>query len=91
MSSSSTIVNMPFSKTQAGPQTDFIQLLDPELLEKLPTVEFKKISYDRILGDMTNSYLEKHPNVPFHEVIDIIRPLADADYLDQIARNCNSN
>ncbi len=90
MSNLTKIVDIPFSKTQAGPQTDFVQLLDPELLEQLPTVEFKKISYDRILGDMTNSYLEKHPNVPFHEVIDIIRPLADADYLDQIARNCNT-
>jgi len=47
----------------------------------LPSVEFKKISYDRILGDLTNQYMEEHPSVPFHEVIDIIRPHADAEYL----------
>jgi len=56
--------------------------MDPELLSLLPTVEFKKISYDRILGDLTNAYLDEHPDVPFHEVIDIIRPGADAEYLD---------
>lgn len=55
----------------------------------MPCVEFKKISYDRILGDMTAEYLESHPDVPFHEVIDIIRPHADQDYLDQIARHFN--
>jgi len=49
---------------------------------RLPTVEFKKISYDRILGDMTNEYMKEHPTVPFHEVIDIIRPGADREYLD---------
>lgn len=48
----------------------------------LPTVEFKKISYDKILGDLTNDYLLEHPDVPFHEVIDIIRPGADREYLD---------
>jgi len=48
----------------------------------MPVVEFKKISYDRILGDLTGSYMEEHPDVPFHEVIDIIRPIADQDYLD---------
>jgi len=53
----------------------------------MPVVEFKKISYDRILGDLTSSYMEEHPDVPFHEVIDIIRPIADQEYLDQIARN----
>lgn len=58
-----------------------------QALKSMPNVEFKKISYDRILGDMTASYLESHPDVPFHEVIDIIRPMADQDYLDQIARH----
>ena len=48
----------------------------------LPTVEFKKISYDKILGDLTNDYLLEHPDVPFHEVIDIIRPGADREYLN---------
>lgn len=33
-----------------------------------------------------------NPSVPFHEVIDIIRPLADKQYLDDIARHMkNSN
>lgn len=36
--------------------------VDPSLLSlyggQLPTVDFKKISYDRILGDQTNAYLE---------------------------------
>ena len=49
---------------------------------RIPTVEFKKISYDKILGDQTNEYLLEHPDVPFHEVIDIIRPKADREYLD---------
>ena len=62
------------------------QMIDPSLqrfyADSLPSVDFQKISYDRILGDQTNSYLESHPDVPFHEVIDIIRPMADAEYLD---------
>lgn len=29
--------------------------------------------------------MQKHPHVPFHEVIDIIRPLADREYLDTIS------
>jgi len=53
----------------------------------MPIVEFNRVSYDSILRDLTSSYLEEHPSVPFHEVIDIIRPKADRDYLDQIARN----
>jgi hypothetical protein len=47
-------------------------------------VTFSKISYDRILGDNVNEYMEAHPKTPFHEVIDIIRDKADRDYLDQI-------
>ena len=31
--------------------------------------------------------MEEHPEVPFHEVIDIIRDDADKEYLDQIARH----
>ena len=48
-----------------------------EALHSMPNVEFTKISYDRILGDLTANYQEVHPEVPFHEVIDIIRPMAD--------------
>ena len=51
-------------------------------LQNLPEVSFTKISYDKILGDNTAEYGEQHPDVPFHEIIDIIRPKADQDYLD---------
>ena len=43
----------------------------------LPEVSFTKISYDKILGDNTAEYGEQNPGVPFHEIIDIIRPKAD--------------
>ena len=43
---------------------------------------YHKVSYDRILGENLTAYSEKHPEVPFHEVIDIIRSKADQDYLD---------
>lgn len=46
-----------------------------------PKVNFSKISYDRILGENVNSYSAEHPEVPFHEVIDIIRAKSDSDYL----------
>ena len=46
-------------------------------LQSLPEVSFAKISYDKILGDLTAEYGEQHPGVPFHEIIDIIRPKAD--------------
>lgn len=55
----------------------------------VPNVSFEKISYDRILGENLSAYQEKHPEVPFHEIIDIIRSKADQDYLDQIARHCS--
>jgi len=48
----------------------------------LPQVTFKKVSYDRILGDNLSEYQKKHPETPFHEIIDIIRGKADQDYLD---------
>ena len=47
-----------------------------------PEVNFTKISYDGILGDITAAYGEEHPDTPFHEIIDIIRPKADSTYLD---------
>ena len=59
-------------------------------LKNLPEVTFAKISYDKILGDLTAEYGEQHPETPFHEIIDIIRPKADEAYLDHIARHCNS-
>ena len=43
----------------------------------MPNVSFTKISYDRILGENLSAYQEKHPEVPFHEIIDIIRSKAD--------------
>ena len=51
-------------------------------LANLPEVSFTKISYDRILGDLTAEYGEQNPGTPFHEIIDIIRPKADQEYLD---------
>ena len=48
----------------------------------LSTVSYSKVSYDRILGENLSAYQEQHPEVPFHEVIDIIRSKADQDYLD---------
>lgn len=46
------------------------------------SVSYSKVSYDRILGENLSAYQEQHPEVPFHEVIDIIRSKADQDYLD---------
>ncbi len=43
----------------------------------MPNVSFAKVSYDRILGENLADYQAKHPEVPFHEVIDIIRSKAD--------------
>ena len=60
-------------------------------LESMPEVDFQRISYDRILGDNTNEYGAKHPETPFHEIIDIIRGKADQDYLDQIAHYCKTD
>jgi hypothetical protein len=55
----------------------------------MPSVSYHKVSYDRILGENLSAYSELHPEVPFHEVIDIIRSKADQDYLDQVARHCS--
>lgn len=51
------------------------------------TIIFKKISYDRMLTDNQKAFQAKHPDVPFHECIDIIRGQADKQYLDAIT-NC---
>ena len=40
-------------------------------------VIFQKVSYDRILGNKVKEFSATNPTVPFHEVIDIIRPKAD--------------
>jgi hypothetical protein len=37
-----------------------------------------------MLNDNLDQYSKIHPEVPFHEVIDIIRPKADQDFLDAI-------
>jgi hypothetical protein len=47
-------------------------------------VQFKKISYDKMLTDNLEQYQKLHPDTPFHHIIDIIRPQADQDYLDAI-------
>jgi hypothetical protein len=51
-------------------------------------VKFSKISYDRILGDKTEAYQKENDEEDINKVIDIIRPIADQEYLDQIARRC---
>jgi hypothetical protein len=42
------------------------------------------ISYDDLLLRQTERYMAERPETPFHDVIDIIRPLADAEYLSRI-------
>lgn len=39
-----------------------------------------------MLTDNLDLYGKIHPEVPYHEIIDIIRPKADQDYLDAIAK-----
>ena len=54
----------------------------------MPPVTFTKISYDRILGEKVSEYQKAHPGTEMHIVIDIIRPMADQEYLDRVARQC---
>lgn len=54
-------------------------------------IEFKKVSYDRILGDKVQEFTATHPDVTMHETIDIIRPDADKQYLEDIARHMLSS
>ncbi|TNV80694.1 hypothetical protein FGO68_gene7919 [Halteria grandinella] len=42
---------------------------------------FTRINYDQMLLNHLNRYQRDNPKTPFHEVIDIIRPLADQEYL----------
>ena len=51
-------------------------------------VDYRRINYDQMLTDNLKDYQSKHPDVPFHEVIDIIRPWADQQYLDTISNHC---
>ena len=50
-----------------------------------PTIEYHLISYDSIVSEQVEKYKKLHPDTSFHEVIDIIRPLADQEYLQNIA------
>ena len=43
----------------------------------LPSIEYHLISYDAIVSNQVESYKQMHPEYSFHEIIDIIRPLAD--------------
>jgi len=68
------------SKTQlrsAHLENQINSCLETTLGGAVPNVSFTKISYDRILGENLSAYQEKHPEVPFHEIIDIIRSKAD--------------
>ena len=51
-------------------------------LRSLKHVTLTRISYDSILEDKAVEYARKHPGVPFHESIDIIRSKTDKEYLD---------
>jgi hypothetical protein len=52
-------------------------------------VEYDRISYDKILGEQVDSYMEKHNNEKdVNKIIDIIRPFADQEYLDRVAKFC---
>ena len=53
-------------------------------------LDFKKISYDHILGENQREYCAKHPDVDMHAAIDIIRDKADQDYLTAIATQCGN-
>ncbi len=48
------------------------------------SIEFQVISYDTMLTKNTAEFMAKHPGREFHEVIDIIRALADKEFLDDI-------
>ena len=66
------------SKSLSEAQATKIDLESWQLRKNnFPEVSFTKISYDGILGDITAAYGEEHPDTPFHEIIDIIRPKAD--------------
>lgn len=56
---------------------DITLSLEKAFGKAVPNVSFAKVSYDRILGENLADYQAKHPEVPFHEVIDIIRSKAD--------------
>ena len=51
-------------------------------------MDFKKVSYDRILGEKVTEYQKVHDETDVNKVIDIIRSSADQEYLDRIARHC---
>lgn len=53
-------------------------------------IEFKKISYDRILTSNAEDYMAEH-NVDMGTAIDIIRAKADSEYLDVITTFCKDD
>ena len=64
------------------------KLMTDVVQQVLPSrIEFKKVSYDRILADKVQEFTATHPDVTMHETIDIIRPDADKQYLEDIARH----
>lgn len=50
-------------------------------------IEFKKISYDRILTTNAEDYMTEH-GVDMNTAIDIIRAKADQEYLDAVTSYC---
>jgi hypothetical protein len=79
------------TSTHFSKKSSTLNLIEPNTDLNMPVIEFKKISYDRILGDMVDEYQKMHKETSFHHALDIIRPLADQEYLDRIAALCKSD
>lgn len=47
-------------------------------------LNFKVINYDEMLLNHQKVFQAQNPNVAFHQVIDIVRHLADKEYLQSI-------
>eukprot|EP00347_Sterkiella_histriomuscorum_P005519 403356308 len=47
-------------------------------------VHYTRVDYDKMLQDYQQSYQLKHPETPFHQIIDIVRGQADKKYLQTI-------
>jgi len=52
---------------------------------------FKVINYDEMLLNHQRVFQAQNPSVPFHQVIDIVRHLADEEYLQSIKLSSGSS
>lgn len=48
-------------------------------------IRLEKVSYDKLLGHKIDDFSKTNPDMAFHEILDIIRPKADRQYLEDIA------